>query len=141
MKYEIPIITLNIESSRMIIKTKNFNPETDIKLLCTCGHVDCDKRSVKQYVLDKAQLVRNDAMRGLTVTSGGRCPNHKDELNRTTPADHQNRVGIDIAVRGGLERGQIVKLGLKHGFNAIGIAKTFVHLGIRNGDPLVMWVY
>lgn len=141
MKYEIPIITLNIESSRMIIKTKNFNPETDVKLLCTCSHPDCDKRSVKQYVLDNVQLVRNDAMRGLTVTSGGRCPNHPDELNRITPADHQNRVGIDIAVRGGLERGQIVKLGLKHGFNAIGIAKTFVHLGIRNGDPLVMWVY
>lgn len=124
-----------------MISTANFNPETDPKLLCTCGHPDCDRRSVSKFVLDKAQLVRDDALRPLTVRSGGRCPHHIAELHRTTPADHQKRVGIDIEVNGGLERGQLVKLGLKHGFNAIGLAKTFVHLGYREGEPLVMWPY
>lgn len=123
------------------IKTKNFNLETDRKLSCTCGHPYCDEPSVNQDTLDRTQKVRNDAMRSLTVTSGGRCPHHQNEINRTTPADHQKGIGIDISVAGGAERGQLVKLGLKHGFNAIGIAKTFVHLGYREGHQLVMWVY
>jgi len=124
-----------------MIQTKNFKPSTDKKLLCTCGNPKCDKRSVNQGILNMVQLVRDDAMRGLTVTSGGRCPNHPKELCRITPADHQNCVAVDIAVSGGLERGQLVKLGLKHGFNAIGVAKAFVHLGFREGSPTVMWVY
>ena len=125
----------------MKAKTKNFDPEFDIKLFCSCGHSKCDNRSVSQKHLNRVQLVRDDAMRPLRVTSGGRCPYHHKEIHRTKPADHQNRVAVDISVSGGLERAQLVKLALKHGFNAIGIAKTFVHLGYRQGKPLVMWVY
>jgi hypothetical protein len=52
-------------------------------------------------------------------------------------------MALDIAVRGGTERGELVKLGLDAGFNAIGVAKTFVHLGYRPelGEEIVMWVY
>jgi len=125
----------------MTVSTRNFNVKSDSKLACTCGSSLCDKRTVTQGLLDRVQLVRDDVMRGLTVTSGGRCPYHKNELYRQTPADHQKGIGIDISVSGGMERGQLVKLGLKHGFNAIGIAKTFVHLGYREGEQLVIWTY
>ena len=125
----------------MTISTKNFNPGIDINLLCTCGHKDCDKRSVSQDKLDKVQLIRDDAKRGLFITSGGRCPNHPDEVKRTKPADHQNCVAVDIRVYGGVERMELVRLGLKHGATAIGVAKTFVHLGWREGSAPVMWTY
>jgi len=136
-------IITNVDKLRItsVIKTKNFNPESDPRLLCTCGHSECDKRSVKQHVLKMLQNLRDKANRGLTVTSGGRCTNHPDELVRTTPADHQKGVGIDIACRGGVERGELVNLGLKYGFNAIGVAGTFVHLGYRSGAKIVMWKY
>lgn len=127
-----------------MIETKNFNPITDPKLLCTCGHADCDKRSVKLYVLRMLQAVRTKANRPLTVTSGGRCPNHPNETRRTKPADHQKCQGVDIAVNGGFERGQLVDYGLKSGFNAIGVAKNFVHLGYREElerGKVVMWTY
>jgi len=124
-----------------VIRTKNFNPETDKKLLCTCGDSKCDQRSVDQPTLDQVQLIRTDAGRGLTVTSAGRCPYHPDEINKLTPADHQNRVGIDIAVRGGVERMELVRLGQKYGATAIGVAKTFVHLGWRKTGFPVMWTY
>lgn len=128
----------------MEIYTKNFNPKSDKKLICTCGNSDCDKRSVSQSVLDKLQLVRDDLGRGLIVTSGGRCPFHESEIHRKKPADHQKCQAVDVAISGGLQRGEIVKLGIKHGFNAIGVAKTFVHLGVRgelaNGE-LMMWTY
>jgi len=124
-----------------MISTNNFNPVSDPKLLCTCGHELCDKRSVEQKHLDQVQLVRNEVNRPLTITSGGRCPNHPSETHRTTPADHQKQQAVDISVRGGFERAEIVELGLKYGFNAIGVAKTFVHLGHRPGEKTVMWVY
>ncbi len=124
-----------------MIKTRNFNPITDPKLLCTCGHPDCDKRSVTQETLNRVQFVRNLADRGLTVTSGGRCVNHPNELVRVTPADHQKCIAVDISCRGGVERAELVNLGIKCGFNAIGIARTFVHLGCREGETLVIWVY
>jgi hypothetical protein len=127
-----------------MVKTENFNPNTDPKLLCTCGHNWCDKRSVNQSHLNRIQIIRDGADRPLKVNSGGRCPNHPNEVHRTTPADHQRGDGVDIAVNGGLERGEIVSLGIAAGCNAIGIAKTFVHLGyrshLRTGE-IIMWVY
>ena len=125
----------------MRVEAKNFNPDNDIKLLCTCGHKDCDKRSVQQGVLNRLQKLRDEIGRPLTVTSGGRCPNHPNEIHRKKPADHQNCVGIDIAIRGGVERSELVRLGVECGFNAIGVAKTFVHLGWRCNQQPVMWVY
>ncbi len=79
----------------------------------------------------------------LTVSSGGRCPNHPDEVHRTTPADHQKQQGVDVAVTGAT-RGNVVQAGIESGCNAIGVAKTFVHLGYRPELPeghLTMWVY
>lgn len=124
-----------------MIQTKNFNPKTDPKLLCTCSHILCDQRSVNQQVLNRVQQIRNDLGKPLTVNSGGRCQYHPDELHRITPADHQNCCGIDIAVSGGEMRGQLVAMGLDYGFNAIGVAKNFVHFGFRADCKLVMWVY
>lgn len=126
-----------------MIKTKNFNPVGDPKLLCTCGHKECDKRSVKQEHLNRIQIARELVGHSLVVTSGGRCNNHPNEAHRTTPADHQKGNGIDIAVTG-LTRGNVVDAGIKAGCNAIGVAKTFVHLGYREELPeghLTMWVY
>ena len=126
-----------------MIKTLNFHPDTDPKLLCTCGHPYCDERSVSQAHLNRAQRTREILGHSLVVRSGGRCPNHPDEIHRDTPADHQNMVGIDVAAIGAT-RGNIVTAGLAAGCNAIGVAKTFVHLGYRSDSPeghVTMWVY
>lgn len=95
----------------MTISTKNFHPDTDRKLLCTCGNQGCDRRSVNQETLDKAQVGREILGHPLTVTSGGRCQHHPDEAHRTAPADHQKQQGIDVAVNGAT-RGNVVAAGL-----------------------------
>ena len=136
----LTIIT-NTEALKMRVETKNFNPDSDVKLICTCGHHLCDKRSVRQVVLDRVQRLREEIGRPLTITSGGRCIHHPNEIHRTKPADHQKGIAVDISVSGGVARDELVRLGIKHGFNAIGIAKTFVHLGYRHGEQSVMWVY
>ena len=126
-----------------MIKTNNFNPATDPKLLCTCGLPGCDRRSVSQEHLNRVQAVRESVNHGLSVRSGGRCPNHPDDAHRTTPADHQKRQGVDVGVSGAT-RGNVVRAGLAAGCNAIGIAKTFIHLGhraeLREGH-VIMWTY
>ena len=127
----------------MSIQTENFNPDTDIKLLCTCGHPKCDKRSVSQEHLNRAQNVREKVNHSLPVTSGGRCPYHPKEIHRKTPADHQKREGLDVFVSGAT-RGNVVQAAIESGCNAIGVAKTFVHLGYRSELPeghITMWVY
>jgi len=126
-----------------MISTTNFNPSTDPKLLCTCNTTNCDKRSISQEHLNRIQKVRDILGYGLIVTSGGRCPYHPEEIHRTKPADHQKGLGCDIAVNG-TTRGNVVHAGILTGCNAIGIAKTFVHLGYRSELPeghITMWVY
>jgi len=123
------------------VATEHFNIENDYKLACTCDDPECDKRTVLQSLLDRVQLVRNDANRPLIVTSGGRCPQHPVEKHRTVPAEHQKGQGIDVKVTGGYERAELIRLGIKHGFNAIGVGETFVHLGYREGLPLVIWIH
>jgi hypothetical protein len=134
-----------------MIKTKNFNPISDPKLKCCCGSPDCDERSVTQELLGRVQKVRNRLGHGMVVTSGGRCPNHPEQARKSDPngGDHPKGLGIDIACNGST-RGNIVQAGIKEGFNAIGVAKTFVHLGYRDELPdgsltpeghLTMWTY
>ena len=99
--------------------------------------------AIKEVYLKSICTVYKAFERMLSVTSGGRCPYHKDESKRTTPADHQKGTGIDLAVNG-LTRGNVVQAGIKAGCNAIGVAKTFVHLGYRKELPsghITIWTY
>ena len=122
-----------------MIKTVNFHPDSDTKLKCTCQHPLCDQRSVKQWVLDKIQLIRNDVKRPLIITSGGRCPNHPNEKRKPKPADHQKCVAVDIAVNDGFERAELVELAFRVGATSICAYDDFVHIGFRDGKK-TMWV-
>ena len=124
-----------------MIQTKNFNPKSDPKLLCTCGHKDCDQRSVNLETLYKLQAVRCWLDMPMTVTSGGRCPNHPNEVHRTTPADHQNCIGVDVLYRSEKEKNLIMMYGVRAGFTAIAAGKNFVHLGNRPQIHLTTWSY
>ena len=128
-----------------MIKTENFNPETDVKLLCTCRHSKCDKRSVSQSVLDMLQCVRYDYGLPLTVTSGGRCPYHRNERDREVPAGHQKQQAIDIKINGLAMAMKLMAYGVKYGFNAFGIdlKSGFIHMEYRPELEYEMatWVY
>lgn len=129
----------------MKAKTKNFDPDIDVKLACTCGHKNCDKRSVKMIALVMLQKVRDELELPMIVTSGGRCPNHNAEMTRTKPADHQKGLGVDIKIDSLSHALKIAAIAVKHGFNAIAINlnSRFIHLGYRpelNGK-IVTWDY
>ena len=80
-----------------MVMTQNFNPETDPKLLCTCGHNYCDKKSVNLFTLTQVQFIREDLGKPMVITSGGRCPNHPNEAHKINAGDHQRGYAVDIA--------------------------------------------
>jgi len=129
-----------------MIQTKNFKPSTDKKLLCTCGHDKCDKRSVSQFVLNMLQGTRIEYGLPMIITSGGRCPLHPNEVQRDKPADHQKQQGVDIKITGLAMAMKIMVIAVKYGFNAFGINLKlgFIHLGYRpelNGKTPAVWTY
>ena len=111
------------------IKTKNFNPKSDPKLLCTCGHEHCDKRSVDQITLDKVQLMRNDYGKSMVINSGARCPLHRNEVGRGKFTDHQLRYTVDIACDNLQDETKIKVLAGRHGATRVAGAfkDGFVH--------------
>ncbi|BAV81067.1 peptidase m15a [Vibrio phage CKB-S1] len=129
----------------MVISTKNFHPDTDPKLLCTCGHPNCDRRSVTQDTLDALQLVRDDLGEAMSLTSGGRCPYHPDQARKADPngGDHPRGDGVDVRVRDRQHYDKIAILAGRHGFNAIGdgLKHGFIHLGRRVQKHVSSWGY
>jgi|TARA_B100000427_G_C15450250_1_gene569251 zinc D-Ala-D-Ala carboxypeptidase len=74
------------------------------------------------------------------ITSGYRSPNHVLEASKSRPGTHSQGIASDIKADNGIDRRRIVENALRLGFNGIGIAKNFVHVDIRETDP-VMWSY
>lgn len=137
-------IITNLDELKMTIKTKNFNPEEDVKLCCTCGEDGCDKRSVKLMLLNRLQRVRDDYGLPMIITSGGRCPLHKNEKHRSAPADHQKGLGVDIQITGQAMANKLIAYAATHGFNAFGTSLKlgFVHLGYRpENNKITTWEY
>ena len=128
-----------------MISTKNFHPHTDPKLLCTCGRGQCDKRSVNQYSLDRLQLIREDLGQPLTVTSGGRCPLHPDEISKTQPGDHQKQYAVDIECHTVELETKLKVLAGRHGATRVagGAYCGFVHIAWTPTDrtDVPTWSY
>jgi len=112
------------------IMTLNFKPSTDPKLLCTCGHVDCDRRSVDQSTLDSVQLIRDDLGQSMTITSGGRCQYHSNEVTKSKPGDHQKQKAVDVACDDDDLETKLKVLAGRHGATRVagGAYCGFVHI-------------
>lgn len=126
-----------------MISTDNFHPATDLKLRCTCGHPDCDQRSVDQETLDKVQLVRDDLGLPMTITSGGRCPNHPDELGKIGPRDHRLCKTVDVYYKDFLIAVKLAVLAGRHGATRVAIGPDFVHMAWTETDrtDVPTWSY
>ena len=74
------------------------------------------------------------------ITSGYRSNSHSLEAKKDKPGMHAHGIAADVAVRSGIERMTVVQRAIEHGFNGIGVAKSFVHVDKRQSTP-VMWVY
>jgi uncharacterized protein YcbK (DUF882 family) len=74
------------------------------------------------------------------VTSGFRSAEHSIEVKKPIPGTHTRGIAADIRVADGVQRGKIIQNAIEMGFKGIGVAKTYIHVDIREGD-LVVWTY
>jgi zinc D-Ala-D-Ala carboxypeptidase len=107
-----------------------------------CRHTGYNE--MKHEFMEALQRVRAELGRPMTITSGYRHWTHPVEARKGhTTGEHTRGTCADIACTDSRMRFELVSLALKHGITRIGIAKTFVHLGIgAPGLPVrVLWEY
>lgn len=90
------------------------------------------------------QAIRTEYGQPMTITSGYRHPTHPIEARKLrSDGEHTRGLCADIACTSGSDRFRLVELALKHGIHRIGIAKTFIHLGLGGPGlpPRTIWEY
>ena len=104
---------------------------------------DCQEtgeNEIKPDLIRRLDELRSAVGRPLYVTSGYRSPKHSIEAKKSKPGTHAQGIAADIAVANGVERRELVKQAFYLGFSGIGIHKQFLHVDIRETEP-VLWVY
>jgi uncharacterized protein YcbK (DUF882 family) len=111
----------------------------------TKAEFDCKstgQNEMKHEFMDVLQKIRAE-FGPVKVTSGFRHPTHPIEAKKMRPGEHTFGMCCDIACNNGADRYRLITIALKHGCTRIGIAKTFVHIGLgAPGLPNnVIWEY
>lgn len=119
---------------------KYFNREQDPALFqCRCGN--CDTRPSPELLM-MVDAVRHKAGIPMICTSGPRCQVWNDANGGSKFSEHVDGDGADFAVASSRARFLIVQAALDCGVTRIGIAKSFVHLGVsKTNDQEVIWTY
>lgn len=106
-----------------------------------CKHSSCNE--MKHEFMVALQAIR-DEFGPMRITSGYRHVTHPIEARKGhANGEHTKGMCCDVACNNGAARYRLITIALKHGITRIGIAKTFVHLGL--GAPSlpnhVIWEY
>ncbi len=106
------------------MKARYFKPE---EFMCKC----CGKEGIQDILVEAADELRDQLGRPVIITSGWRCANHPDEVDKTTVGYHQRGLAMDIACEP-YEIAEIVAIAHELGFEGIGYSETFIHLDLRS---------
>jgi zinc D-Ala-D-Ala carboxypeptidase len=107
-----------------------------------CKHTGKD--GMQAAFMEVLQKVRQEFGRPMRVTSGYRHPTHPVEAQKQrSDGEHTRGMCADIACTNGRDRYDLISIAMKHGISRIGVAKTFVHLGMGGEGlpPRVIWEY
>lgn len=104
---------------------------------------DCQEtgnNEISAELVNKLDELREACGFSFTITSGYRDPSHSIEAKKSKPGTHAQGIAADIKVADGAQRMAVVANAVKLGFTGIGVAKSFVHVDIRETTP-VLWCY
>jgi len=118
-----------------VINPRNFRRE---EFDCKC----CGWNNIKEEFVWRLQLARTEAKIPFIVLSGCRCREHNKAVGGAENSDHLTGEGADIKCNDARSRFLIIDAALKAGITRIGIAETFIHLGVARRNPQrVIWPY
>lgn len=107
---------------------------------CKCGV--CSMQKIEGELIKRLEEVRELYGRPIQVTSGYRCERYQEALRKqglqtsTGPSTHQEGRAADIT---GEDLDEL-ELACTKVFKAIGVAKTFLHVDLRD-DKRRAWTY
>ena len=105
---------------------------------------DCSftgNNEMNEEFLEKLDELREACGFPFKITSGYRDPEgHPIEAKKQNPGTHARGIAADIQVINGVQKYKIIEEAIKLGFNGIGVAKTFIHVDLRQSYPVV-WSY
>ena len=85
-----------------------------------------------RYIFDKPMV----------INSGYRSPKHSIEAAKDKPGEHSQGMAADVACDSSRDRYDLVRAAIHAGFHRLGIADTYVHLGLSyRKDKDVIWLY
>jgi len=105
-----------------------------------CSH--SGRNEMKHEFMEVLQKIRNE-YGPMSISSGFRHSTHPIEAKKMRPGEHTFGMCADVRCNNGADRYKLITIALKHGITRIGIAKTFVHIGLgAPGLPNnVIWEY
>tara|TARA_A200000159_G_scaffold30394_1_gene27008 strand:- start:107 stop:451 length:345 start_codon:yes stop_codon:yes gene_type:complete len=104
---------------------------------------DCQvtgNNEMKDEFIHKLDELRSACGFSFHITSGYRDPSHPIEARKEKAGTHAQGIAADIMALNGADRYVIVREAMRLGFTGIGVAKTFIHVDIRETTPVV-WEY
>ena len=104
---------------------------------------DCQEtgnNEMSEEFLEKLDDLRHVCGFPFIITSGYRDKTHSIEARKAKAGTHARGIASDIRINNGNEAYDIIKNAQSMGFNGIGVAKSFIHVDIRQGMP-VIWCY
>ncbi len=127
----------------MKIETKNFNPESDKMLNCSCEKCAGKICKITQDTLNKVQKIRDVYGHPLIVTSGYRCKNHPAEAGKSSEGSHQKGVAVDFKCLDGYDAARIIRAAFDADVGLCGFAygPGFVHLDFDDEKGFRTWRY
>ncbi len=113
-----------------------FNPD---ELVCKCG---CGLYNFSPILLNYINFIRKKLGRALIAKSGCRCKPHNFKEGGTDTSDHLTGEGVDVRAIQSHTRFIILERAFELNIRRIGLAKTYIHLGINVNNPQeVFWIY
>jgi uncharacterized protein YcbK (DUF882 family) len=99
---------------------------------------------MQERFMDVLLAIRKEWGKPMKITSGYRHWSHPVEAAKGHKnGEHTKGLCVDVAITGGVEAAKLAMIAMKHGIVRIGVARTFLHLGM--GDPSLpapaLWSY
>ena len=111
--------------------TQNFTFE---ELRCPC----CHEMEIDEDFLDTLQDMRDELGQPCIVTSGFRCEEHNRDVGGALRSQHMSGLAIDIHCIDARFRYDLIKAAMFAGFTGIIANDDYLHLDLREDDPLFL---
>lgn len=113
----------------------SFFDKDELKCKCGCNHAPMNHEFM--VALDTLRMMYG---KPLHITSGYRCTSHNEYIGGSKNSQHTKGLAVDIAWDHGPDKKRLLGLAYDLDFKGIGIAKTFLHVDMREGKE-TLWTY